>query len=352
MFRRFLPLPPMTLFAMATLTPLALLGAGVWFAGAWVLPGLLYMAVLTIALDRLIRWTAPDAPEGAEFPAADALLIAIGVAHLIGFPVAVWAIAGESGLSPLARIGLFAGFGLVFGQVSNPAAHELIHRGNRWLYRLGVAVYATMLNAHHASAHRLVHHRHVATPMDPNSAPEGMGFYRFLPRAYLGSFRAGWQAETARRSGGAGGMHPYPAYLLAQAGSLALGFWIAGWAGVVVWLALAAHATAQLMLSDYVQHYGLARRQLADGRYEPVSARHSWNAPHWFTSGVMLNAPRHSDHHAHPARPYPALRLPEADAAPWLPWSLPVASAVALVPALWHRRMRHRLRRWQVAGLE
>lgn len=129
MFRRFLPLPPMTLFAMATLTPLALLGAGVWLGGAWVLPGLLYMAVLTIALDRLIRWTAPDAPEGAEFPAADALLIAIGVAHLIAFPVAVWAIAGESGLSPLARIGLFAGFGLVFGQVSNPAAHELNSSG-------------------------------------------------------------------------------------------------------------------------------------------------------------------------------------------------------------------------------
>jgi alkane 1-monooxygenase len=307
------------------------------------------MAVLTACLDHLIRITAPDAPEGAEFPAADALLVAVGIGHLLAFPLAVWAIAGESGLSLAARIVLFAGFGQFFGQVSNPAAHELIHRGSRGLYRLGVAVYVTMLNGHHASAHRLVHHRHVATPLDPNSARAGESFYPFLLRAYFGSFRAGRAAETALRARKPGGLHPYGVYLVGQAACLALGWALAGWAGLLVWLALALYATAQLMLSDYVQHYGLHRLQLPDGRYEPVNDRHSWNAPHWFSSGVMLNAPRHSDHHAHPTRPYPALRLPEPDEAPWLPWSLPVASAVALVPPLWHRRMRHRLAKWQPA---
>ena len=114
-----------------------------------------------------------------------------------------------------------------------------------------------------------------------------------------------------------------------------------------VWLALSLHAQSQLLLSDYVQHYGLMRRTLPDGRLEPVADRHSWNAPHWFSAGMMLNAPRHSDHHAHPARPYPALRLPAPDAAPHLPWPLPVCCLVALVPPLWRRMIHPRLAPWR-----
>jgi alkane 1-monooxygenase len=104
------------------------------------------------------------------------------------------------------------------------------------------------------------------------------------------------------------------------------------------------------MLSDYVQHYGLTRARRPDGRLEPVDARHSWNAPHWFSSAFMLNAPRHSDHHAHPARPYPALRLPPATDAPHLPWPLPMACMMALCPPVWKRAIRPHLNRWRIAA--
>jgi alkane 1-monooxygenase len=30
---------------------------------------------------------------------------------------------------------------------------------------------------------------------------------------------------------------------------------------------------------NYVEHYGLERKKDADGMYEPVNIRHSWNAP-------------------------------------------------------------------------
>ena len=115
---------------------------------------------------------------------------------------------------------------------------------------------------------------------------------------------------------------------------------------MAVWAGLGLHATGQLLLSDYVQHYGLRRRVLADGRLEPVGPRHSWNAPHWFSGAMMLNAPRHSDHHAHPARPYPALRLPGAEEAPMLPRALPVCCTIALCPPLWRRMMAPHLARW------
>ncbi|MCU0802406.1 MAG: alkane 1-monooxygenase [Rhodobacteraceae bacterium] len=338
---------PMTLFAAASLAPLPLFAAGLWLGGPWVLAVFLYMTAFAALMDQALPFVAGDAEEGSEFPAADALLVALAIGHLAAFPTVVWAIAGESGLGFWEKAGLFLGAGLWFGQVSNPMAHELIHRGNRWLFRLGALVYVSMLFGHHTSAHRHVHHRYAASADDPNTARSGEGFYPFFLRAWTGSFMQGMKMENARGHA----IHPYVWYMGGGAAALALGHALGGAGGVLVWLALALHAQVQLMLSDYVQHYGLQRARRADGKLEPVGPRHSWNAPHWFSSAMMLNAPRHSDHHAHPARPYPSLRLPAAADAPMLPWPLPMACTLALIPPLWKRAMRPHLRPWRQAAV-
>lgn len=340
---------PMALFALASASPLVLFGLGLWAGGFWAFAGLFYMTALAAVLDQMSGLFIGDAADGAEFPAADGLLFGLAVGHLLALPLIVWGVAGDSGLGGWQRAALFLGAGLWFGQVSNPMAHELIHRGNRVLYGLGVAVYASLLFGHHASAHRLVHHRHAASREDPNSARSGEGFYRFFLRAWKGSFAKGYAEENTlrARSQTGRGVHPYAVYIGGAVAALAVGYAIAGGFGVLVWGALALHAQVQLMLSDYVQHYGLTRARLENGRLEPVGPRHSWNAPHWFSSSLMLNAPRHSDHHAHPSRPYPALRLPPADEAPHLPWPLPVACTLALVPPLFKRLMRPHLSKWK-----
>ncbi|MBE2275229.1 MAG: alkane 1-monooxygenase [Rhodobacteraceae bacterium] len=343
------PVLPLAAFAAAALAPVPLLLLGAWAGGLWLWAGFLYMAVLSILLDQLVPLALGDADEGQEFPAADLLLVGIGLSALVVLPVATWAIAGPSGLRIGERVLLFFAAGYWLGQVAHPAAHELIHRARRPLFRLGQTVYIALLFGQHVSAHRLVHHRHVATDRDPNSAREGEGFYRFAGRAWTGSFVEGWRAETALRARAQQrqGLHPYAIYLPGYALALAVAFAVAGWAGVAVWIALSLHAQMQILVSDYVQHYGLRRALLADGRAEPVGPQHSWNTAHWFTSALMLNAPRHSDHHAHPARPYPALRLPPETEAPRLPWPLPVACALAFLPGAWRRAIRPHLRRWQ-----
>ena len=339
---------PIWMFALASLTPLVLFGIGIIGGGVWVAAGLIYMTVFAAVMDQINAAFLGDAPDGAEFPGADALLVVLATGTLALMPAAVWAIAGDSGLSGWARFGVFMGTGLWFGQVANPTAHELIHRGHRGLFRLGALVYSVLLFGHHTSAHRLVHHRHAASADDPNTARSGEGYYAFLIRAWTGSFRQGLRAETALRARGeAKGLHPYTAYVAIAVISLGLGYVIAGWAGVAAWAALAFHGQSQLMLSDYVQHNGLTRARLPNGRLEPVAPRHSWNAPPWFTAAYMLNAPRHSDHHAHPSRPYPALRLPAADDAPRLPWPLPTACMIALIPPLWKRAIRPHLAAWR-----
>jgi alkane 1-monooxygenase len=73
---------------------------------------------------------------------------------------------------------------------------------------------------------------------------------------------------------------------------------------------------------------------------------HSWNAPHLFSSALMLNATRHSDHHVHPTRGYASLSLPPA--APMLPWPLPLAALIALYPPLWRRKMRPLVKQWSL----
>lgn len=333
-------------FALASLLPVVMLGLGAALGGLWFGLALVYTTGFMAMADRLVAVAAPDAPEGAEFPAANVLLIALALAHLALLPVAVFAVAGGSSLSGAERMTAFFAFGLFFGQIANPAAHELIHRGDRRLHDLGVAIYVTLLFGHHASAHRHVHHRHVASQADPNTARRGESFYVFAPRAWAGSFRAGLAAENARR----GGLHPYIVYVGGAAVCLTLAFALAGAAGLAAYLALASYATAQLLLSDYVQHYGLSRARLPDGRLEPVSERHSWNAAHPASAAMMLNAARHSDHHAHPARPYPALRL--RGTVPLLPRSLPVMGVIALCPPLWRRVMHPRLAALTAASRE
>ena len=83
-----------------------------------------------------------------------------------------------------------------------------------------------------------------------------------------------------------------------------------------------------------------------NGRLEAVSARHSWNTAHRFSGAMMLNAPRHSDHHTHPSRSYPSLELLEEEM-PMLPYSLPMMAVIALMPPLWRRVMDSRVETWE-----
>ncbi len=341
-------------FAIVACLPVALLALGALFGGWFAIAALLYMTVLSFVLDEAISRLANTADPEDDFTPANRLSMALAIAHFLLLPLLVYTLSGGvifgNGISLGAGAALFLAAGLFFGQVSNSNAHELIHRTDKTLFNLGKWVYISLLFGHHTSAHNKVHHRFVASEDDPNSAREGESFYAFAPRAWIGSFLAGYEMEKAdiarAKAAGKRRLNPYLTYVAGAVAMVILAGLIGGAAGVLVYLTLCAHAQLQLLLSDYVQHYGLMRARRADGSYEPVADHHSWNAPHWFSSHLMMNAPRHSDHHAHPARPYPALRLPDATRAPMLPYSLPVMATLALFPTLWERVMGRSLRKW------
>ncbi|MBT0958841.1 alkane 1-monooxygenase [Alphaproteobacteria bacterium KMM 3653] len=330
---------PVALFSLATLTPAALLFAAALRGGLWAAAALAFMTVLTFALDRLISAAADPADPETEFPAGHALSLTLALLHFPLLAMGVWSLSGGAGIGLADKALLFMALSLFLGQVQNSNAHELIHRSARLPNRLGRWVYITLLFGHHASAHPHIHHRYVATPRDPNTARLGENFYHFARRAWLGSFRAGLRIESERlqKRGLPRLRHPYIQYFAGAWLTLAAAALIGGAGGVLALIALGSYAQMQLLLSDYVQHYGLTRAAKPGGGYVPVGPAHSWNAPQWFSSLLMLNAPHHSDHHAHPARPFPALGLPEEG--PMLPHSLPVMASIALIPPLWRRVM-------------
>ena len=337
-------MPALTLFSIVTLLPVPLLALAATNGGIWVALAFGYMTVLVFALDEIVRRVTPALPE-AEFPAADLLSVALALSHFGLLVLTLVALGGDT-LSTFGKIGLLASLGLFFGQVSNANAHELIHKSNRTLHRLGMWVYISLLFGHHTSAHVLVHHRLVATHDDPSSARLGESSYRFFVRAWVGSFREGYRAEAARlaRVGRSWLHNPYALYLGGSILFLVAAFALGGWKALIGYLVLCLHAQAQLILTDYVQHYGLARPARPNGKPATVNAHHSWNSPHWFSSALMLNGPRHSDHHAHPTRPFPSLEI--AEGSPMLPRALPLMVCLALAPGLWRRVMDPRARKW------
>lgn len=344
---RWRPLRP---FVVATLAPVPFLLLAGGFGGVFSLLALLWMTGVLYAIDEVLRRRGVEGPGPLASGMADRLSALLAILHFGLLFFAVWRLSGAAGFGVFSWLATLLAFGLWFGQVSNANAHELIHRGDPRLFRLGMWVYISMLYGHHTSAHRLVHHRFVATTDDPSTAAEGEGFWLFATRAWPGAFVAGYEMEEhrrarrhARRAGGIRGLNPYAIYLAGGLGVAAVMLVLFGFGGLVAYLLLCAHAQVQMLLADYVQHYGLLRRKLLSGALEPAGARHSWDAPHPFSGLMMLNAPRHADHHAHPARPWPELRLSPGGEAPLLPYSLPVMATIALVPPVWHRVMGRRL---------
>jgi alkane 1-monooxygenase len=343
-WQKWRPLAP---YLLATLGPVPFLVLAAFLGGYWSLAALLWMTVFLHVADEIALRRGKTAQGTSGEVATDGLPILLAAVHFCLLFIAVHSLSNLSAFGFLSWAATFLAFGLWFGQVSNSNAHELIHRSERGLYSLGMWVYISVLFGHHCSAHRLVHHRFVATPDDPNTAAEGEGFYAFALRAWPGAFTAGHEMEEhlreGREAGGLKGLNPYSLYVAGALAMVAVMLTIFGFDGLLAYLLLCAHVQSQLLLSDYVQHYGLLRRMLPSGNLEPAGFGHSWDAPHPVSGLMMLNAPRHSDHHAHPSRRYKDLRLAPETRSPRLPYSLPVMATIALIPPLWFRVMNPRL---------
>ncbi len=249
------------------------------------------------------------------------------------------------------KVALFFGMGVISGTIGINYSHELMHQKSQLERWLADILLAMVLYSHFRSEHLRVHHLYVGTPSDPVTARYNEGFHRFFPRVLWQCHRSAFGAERAmlaRR--GLPWWHrsnPYWRYAVLQAVMLALALTLGGWLGLALFLWQACVAIWQLELVNYIEHYGLTRRHLGEGKYEHVLPRHSWNAAHRASNWLLINLQRHSDHHYKPDRRFPLLQTYGTDDAPQLPFGYPLMTLAAMVPPLWKRVMNHRVKAWR-----
>ena len=277
---------------------------------------------------------------------------------LIWFPVqfgllvwVLWYVPQAAHLGSLEKVMIFFGMGIISGTVGINYSHELMHQKpvvERWMADL---LLASVLYSHFRSEHLRVHHLHVGTPRDPVTARYNEGFHRFFPRVLVQCFASAWKAEAAmlaRRNLAVTDLsNPFWRYAVLQSGFLVLAVVLGGWIGLGLFLFQAFSAIWQLELVNYIEHYGLTRRHLGNGKYEHVLPRHSWNASHRASNWLLINLQRHSDHHYKPDRRFPLLQTHTVEDAPQLPYGYPVMTMAAMVPPLFRKVMNPKVKAWR-----
>jgi alkane 1-monooxygenase len=121
-----------------------------------------------------------------------------------------------------------------------------------------------------------------------------------------------------------------------------------GWRGVLFFAAQSLVSIFLLEATNYVQHYGLVRREVSPGRYEPVAMHHAWNVEHRLTNWLLFNLGRHSEHHCEARRRYQELSA--RFEGPVLPLGLSGMVVLAFFPPVWQYVMDRKARHWRDYG--
>ncbi|WCL48327.1 alkane 1-monooxygenase [Leptospira sp. GIMC2001] len=274
----------------------------------------------------------------------------------VGFVIWATIYITQSSLEIYEGIGFLLSIGIITGGIGFTVGHELGHKNTKWEQFLSKMIYMTVSYMHFFIEHNKGHHVNVSTPDDPATSRLGESFYRFLPRTIWGGLKSAWDIETTRlNKKNLSAFHYrnemlwYPLVVLAFSGFLLLVSFLLTheiqWIAIGFFYSQSLIAIILLESVNYIEHYGLKRREFADGKFERVQPIHSWNANHFLSNALLFHLQRHSDHHANAGRRYQALR--HFEESPQLPAGYEVMILVAMVPPLWRKIMNPILENWK-----
>lgn len=323
---------------------------GFYGGGLWIYASVLAGYVLVPLADLVFGTSDANLDADKEKAAARTGLFRIVTFAIAPVIVAVvlWGcwVASLYELAWYEYLGLVLSVALVSGGIGLTVSHEQCHKVNNpvdmFLARVTLMCTCYM---HFTIEHVYGHHARVATAEDPATARFGQSLYSFYFQSVFGGYKSAWDLEKTRlrkRRLGFWSLHNQMLwYTAVPLAFMALVTSLFGVSGFIFFIAQAIVGFSYLEVINYVEHYGLERRRTAKGTFEKVKAFHSWNSDHVVSNYLLFGLPRHSDHHAHAARPYQILRsLPGS---PQLPFGYTLMMPIAFVPALWRRVMDHRV---------
>jgi alkane 1-monooxygenase len=242
----------------------------------------------------------------------------------------------------IGQLGWTISMGFVGGVIAINTGHELIHKPSKGEQLAGGLLLASVGYGTFKVEHIYGHHVEVSTPADNSTARLGENVYAFILKALIKNPKRAFKLERAARARRKLGTAWWQSELLRLYGFTVLlaviCMVLAGpLLGLAYFVGQCLAAIALLEVINYVEHYGLMRRQLPDGRYEKVDPTHSWNSNFAYTNLLLFQLQRHSDHHANAARRYQLLRhFPES---PQLPAGYATMVVLACIPPLWRKIM-------------
>jgi len=325
-------------YLAAYLMPIACF-AGLYFGG-WAAPGAFYIGFLIVPVLELFVPAAPRPEdetilqEKSKVSFFDYLLY-LNVPFLyINALYFVW-ILGNREMTTFEVTFSVINVGILMGVCGINVAHELGHREgqfDRWMARL---LLIPVLYSHFTLEHNYGHHLKVATPEDPATARKNEPVYFFFVRSIFQGYLNAWKIGFRRLDvqGKSKWMHEIIWSHMAQLAFLAGVVMIAGWSNLVLYLIAAVIGITALESVNYIEHYGLIRKRMASGRYEPMTEIHSWNSNHELGRIMLFELVRHADHHYQTSRKYQVLR--HLERSPQLPFGYPMSIILALIPPLW-----------------
>jgi alkane 1-monooxygenase len=347
-------------FFTAFIVP-ALVICGFYAGGYWNFVGVFFSFLFIPLIDQMIGVDPSNVPEAeAKFVSEEFYYRFVTycwtyfqIAFLIWGAFAV----GSGKLTSLTEwAGFVVSFSLVTGGIGITVAHELGHKKSKLERFYGKAILMTVSYMHFYIEHNRGHHVYVATPQDPATARKNENFYMFWIRSVFGGYAHAWalERESLKRKGRSlfsihNEMITFA--ILPLLFCIALTWAVSVYNGNFTWQVPAFFfiqsllALSLLELVNYVEHYGIQRKEIGPGKYERVNPLHSWNASHLLSNFFLFQLQRHSDHHAYAGKRYQVLN--HYDESPQLPFGYPTMILIALVPPLWFSVMDRRLEHWQ-----
>lgn len=256
----------------------------------------------------------------------------------------------ESSNSPSELIARIATMGLLCGSFGINVGHELGHRVNRTEQWMAKSLLLTSFYIHFFVEHNKGHHKNVATPEDPSSAPYGQPVYFFWGRSIWGVYKKAWMiANDEMKKKGLPVFHWKNEMIQLQALQilfLLVLFFSFGGTLTAYYLLAALGGILLLETVNYIEHYGLSRKMNNQGNYERAMPHHSWNSNHIIGRLMLFELSRHSDHHYLASRKYQILRHHED--APQMPTGYPGMMLLVLLPPLFFPIMKKQMLKYNI----
>lgn len=318
---------------------------GVLYGGLFSWLTVVVVFVFIPLAELLVGRNPENMDEEAEAKAKNSLLYSFVLWFFVPIPFLLTLAFGyrfnEGAYQTYESIGNVLSIALSSGGIGITIAHELVHRKSVFEQYLGRLILLSVFYMHFAIEHVRGHHALVATDEDPATARRGQSYYAFWWTSVWGQWTSAWKLEAKRLNKlGHSPIHyknEMIHFTLLQAAYLIVLGWLFGWMFTAMALAMGIAAFSLLEGVNYIEHYGLEREVLGNGRYEKVGDHHSWNSDHVISRMLLFELTRHSDHHAVASRHYQILRSLEES--PQLPTGYPGMILLALVPPLWFRVM-------------